>query len=302
MPPVTKNLIIINLLLFLSLLVGERYGMDLNNVLGLHFFLANDFRLYQLFTYMFMHGGFQHILFNMFAVWMFGRVMESSWGSRRFLVYYLVCGVGAGLVQELAQFVSYLAQGLHHYDAVNVGYMVMSTGEFLNRWTTVGASGAVYGILLAFGMTYPNERLFIFPLPVPIRAKFFVMGYAVLELLLGVGGANDSVAHFAHLGGMIFGLFLILYWRRRGGGGSGWGRPSLTSRIKNWFKTRRAHFTVHQGGGGRNAGRRQQDYDYNAQRKRNEEEIDRILEKVRKYGYGCLTEEEKRRLFDAGQR
>lgn len=139
MPPVTKNLIIINLLFFLAKFVAMRNGVDLDNMLGLHFFLAPDFSLYQLFTYMFMHGGFEHILFNMFAVWMFGRVMESFWGARRFLLYYIVCGVGAGLVQECAQYVSYMAQGLDQYDAVNVGYSVIPMADYLNRWTTVGA-------------------------------------------------------------------------------------------------------------------------------------------------------------------
>ena len=182
MPPVTKNLIIINLLFFLAKLVAVRYGVDLDNLLGLHFFLAPDFNFCQFFTYMFMHGGVTHILFNMFAVWMFGRVMESYWGGRRFLLYYVVCGLGAGLVQEGVQYVQYLWQGLGAYDTVNIGYTVISMGDYLNRWTTIGASGAVYGILLAFGMSFPNERLFIFPLPVPIKAKFFVIGYAVIEL------------------------------------------------------------------------------------------------------------------------
>lgn len=172
MPPVTKNLIIINLLFFLAKLVAVRYGVDLDNLLGLHFFLAPDFSFYQFFTYMFMHGGVTHILFNMFAVWMFGRVMESYWGSRRFLLYYVVCGLGAGLVQEGVQYVQYLWQGLGAYDTVNIGYTVISMGDYLNRWTTIGASGAVYGILLAFGMSFPNERLFIFRFPYRLRPSF----------------------------------------------------------------------------------------------------------------------------------
>ena len=143
MPPVTKNLIIINVLFFLGKLVATRYGVDLDDLLGLHFFLAPDFRLYQFVTYMFMHGGLTHILFNMFAVWMFGRVMESYWGARRFLIYYFVCGLGAGVVQEGVQYIQYLWQGLNAYDSVNVGYAVISMGDYLNRWTTIGASGAV---------------------------------------------------------------------------------------------------------------------------------------------------------------
>lgn len=303
MPPVTKNLIIINLLFFLAKFVAVRYGVDLDGLLGLHFFLAPDFKLYQFFTYMFMHGGFEHILFNMFAVWMFGRVMESAWGGRRFLFYYIICGVGAGLVQEGAQYVSYLAQGLNQYDSVNIGYAVISMADYLNRWTTVGASGAVYGILLAFGMTFPEERLFIFPLPVPIRAKFFVIGYAVIELLSALGSSGDGVAHFAHLGGMLFGWLLIRHWRRNNGGGSYYNNESVADKMKKWFGNRMDRFSaprkpkmdVYMGG-------RKDDYEYNARKKEQSEEIDRILEKIKKGGYDSLTEQEKQKLFDASQR
>ncbi len=305
MPPVTKNLIIINVLLFLAKIVAVRYGVDLDNILGLHFFLAPDFRLYQFVTYMFMHGGFTHILFNMFAVWMFGRVMESYWGGRRFLIYYLVCGLGAGLVQEGVQYVSYLVQGLDGYERVNIGYAMISMGEYLNRWTTIGASGAVYGILLAFGMSFPNERLFIFPLPVPIKAKFFVVGYAVIELLSALGNSGDGVAHFAHLGGMVFGFLLILYWRKNGGGGyyGNGGGGSFGSRMKGWFFNQRDRFSSYRKPKMKvSMGDRKDDYEYNARKRSEEAEIDRILEKVRKSGYTSLTEEEKRRLFDASQR
>lgn len=303
MPPLTKNLIIVNVLLFLASITAQRWGVNLNDFLGLHFFLAPDFHFYQLFTYMFMHAGLEHIFFNMFAVWMFGRVMEGYWGWRRFLTYYLVCGVGAGLMQEGVQYISYLWQGLDEYQQVNTGYQVMSMASYLNSWTTVGASGAVYGILLAFGMSFPNEPLFIFPLPMPIKAKFFVIGYAVIELFSAMSRSNDGVAHFAHLGGMLFGLLLILYWRKKYNsyyaGGS-----SLTDAIKNAVQAvrskvnsrRKPKMTIHM------SGDRKADYDYNAQRKEREEEIDRILEKVRKHGYQCLSEEEKRTLFDASKR
>ena len=170
MPTVTKNLIIINVLLFLAQFVAQSYGINLSDYLGLHFFLADNFNPAQLFTYMFMHGGFTHIFFNMFAVWMFGRILEQVWGPKRFLFYYILCG----------------------------------------------ASGAVYAILLAFGMLFPNQQLFIFPLPFPIKAKFFVIGYALIELYAGfANNPGDNVAHFAHLGGMIFGFILIMYWRKK---------------------------------------------------------------------------------------
>ena len=203
MPTVTKNLLIINVLCFLGAMVARRYGVDLNDMLGLHFFLASDFNPAQLITYMFMHANFQHIFFNMFAVWMFGRTLEMVWGPKRFLFYYILCGIVVNLSQ---------------YERVNTGISIISMDEYLNLLTTVGASGAVYAILLAFGMLFPNSEMFIFPLPMPIKAKYFVIGYAVLELVLGITG-GDGIAHFAHLGGMLFGLILIIYWRKKNGGG-----------------------------------------------------------------------------------
>lgn len=214
LPPVTKNLLIINVLCFFGYQVARKYGIDLNDMLGLHFFLASDFNLAQLVTYMFMHANFQHIFFNMFAVWMFGRTLEHVLGSKRFLIYYMVCGIGAGLVQEVVQYAQYALE-LSHYDSVNMGVSIIPMEEFLNMMTTVGASGAVYGILLAFGMLFPESRMFVFPLPFPIKAKFFVIGYAVIELLSGFGSSGDGIAHFAHLGGMIFGFLLIMYWRKK---------------------------------------------------------------------------------------
>ena len=214
LPPVTKNLLIINVLCFFGYMVAQKYGIDLNNTLGLHFFLASDFNLAQLVTYMFMHANFQHIFFNMFAVWMFGRTLEHVLGSKRFLTYYMVCGIGAGLVQELVQYVQY-AMELSHYENVNTGLAIIPMAEFLNMMTTVGASGAVYGILLAFGMLFPESKMFVFPIPFPVKAKFFVIGYAVIELFAGFGSSGDGVAHFAHLGGMIFGFLLIMYWRKK---------------------------------------------------------------------------------------
>ncbi|KAA6341778.1 Rhomboid protease GluP [termite gut metagenome] len=215
MPTITKNLIIINVLLLFGTLIAQRYGIDLVNYLGLHFFLAENFNVAQLFTYLFMHGGFGHVFFNMFAVWMFGTVLERTWGPKRFLFYYIVCGIGAGIVQEITQYIEY-KMVLSQYINVNTGTGIIPMSDYLNMMNTVGASGAVYGILLAFGMLYPNQRMFIFPLPVPIKAKYFVVGYAVIELLLGIANnARDNVAHFAHLGGMIFGFILIRYWKKK---------------------------------------------------------------------------------------
>lgn len=215
-PRITKNLLIINILMFFATVVAERYGVVLENYLALHYFGADNFMPHQLLTYMFMHGGFSHLFFNMFALFMFGSVVERTWGERKFLFYYLVCGVGAGLVQEVSQYVEFSAV-LSNYKLVDIGEGIRVTVvEFLNLRKTVGASGAVYGILLAFGVLYPNERLFIFPIPVPIRAKFLIIGYIVLELYLAIANRpNDVVAHFAHLGGMLFGFILIMYWRNK---------------------------------------------------------------------------------------
>lgn len=193
LPLVVKNLLIINVIFFLAMLVLRGYGIDINAILALHPLHTHvqypngaigQFHIWQLVTYMFMHASFDHILFNMFALWMFGYVLENYWGSRRFLFYYLICGIGAGIIN------------------------LMVPG-----WaSTVGASGAVYGILLAFGMMFPEERIYLYFI-MPIKAKWFVIGYAAIELFLGLQG-GDGVAHFAHLGGMLFGLLLILYWRK----------------------------------------------------------------------------------------
>lgn len=222
MPTVTKNLLIINIILFLAAIVAERFGIDLAEYLGLHFILADNFNVAQLITYMFMHANFLHIFFNLFAVWMFGRILEQVWGPKRFLTYYLICGIGAGIIQEIVQYV-YYAQVLSDYANVNTGFAIIPMQEYLNMMTTVGASGAVYGILLAFGMLFPNQQLFIFPLPIPIKAKYFVIGYAAIELWSGLSNSSgDNVAHFAHLGGMLFGLLLILYWRKKNQGNNGY--------------------------------------------------------------------------------
>ncbi|MBQ6682594.1 MAG: rhomboid family intramembrane serine protease [Bacteroidales bacterium] len=186
LPPVVKNLIIINFIVFLATMVLEKYNYnDITTMCALNAAWTGRFRIWQLLTYMFMHGSWSHIFFNMFALWMFGYVLENYWGSRRFLFYYLVCGIGAGLCNLIVP-----------------------------GWTiTVGASGAVYGILLAFGMMFPNERIYLYFI-MPIKAKWFVIGYAAIELLDGLFMTSDGIAHFAHLGGMLVGLILILYWRK----------------------------------------------------------------------------------------
>ena len=299
LPTTTKNLLLINALVFAATYFLQSW--DIAGKLGLHFFMASDFHLYQLVTYMFVHGGFTHIFFNMFALWMFGRVMENVWGPRKFLFYYMICGIGAGIMQEIAQLGTYYVEGLYAYDQVNIGTSILTTGQYLNLWNTVGASGAVYGILLAFGMTFPNERIFIFPIPVPIKAKWFVIGYAALELYSSISSSMDGVAHVAHLGGMLFGLLLILYWRRHPGSDARFGR----SRGQEFFNRMKASFDQRKGQGARNneqetrRNTREADMEYNARKQQRQAEVDAILDKIRKSGYDSLTKEEKKRLFEA---
>ncbi len=221
MPPITKNLLIINILFFLASLVMPGHGIDLEGLMGLHYFQADDFRPYQFFTYMFMHGNLEHIFFNMFALWMFGRIVEGTLGPKRFLTLYFVCGLGAGLLQEVVQYIYYSQyEMIDHFRDIMTGqlyvgkyFIIDGRALDLNLLSTVGASGAVYGVLLAFGMLYPNDKMFIIPIPVPIKAKYLIAGYAIIELLSTVTRSNDGVAHMAHLGGMLFAAGLILYWK-----------------------------------------------------------------------------------------
>ena len=302
-PTITKNLLIINILMFAATFVFERVGVELNNVLGLHFFMASEFHIYQLFTYMFMHGGWEHIFFNMFALWMFGCVVERVWGPKKFLFYYLVCGIGAGIIQEIAQFGSFYMQfpGVSFGDIFQIAH---NSAQALNKWTTVGASGAIYGILLAFGMIFPEERIFIFPLPVPIKAKWFVLFYAAIELFFALNSQGDNVAHVAHLGGMLFGFLLIRYWKRHPGSDR-FGRQSGMQFFDNMRSNWERHSKKKASDDRKdinNRTRQETDWDYNAHKKAEQDEIDQILDKIRRSGYDSLTEEEKRKLFDSSNK
>src|SRR5574344_903958 len=272
LPLVVKNLLILNCIFFIATTAAEKVlHIDLVQYLGLHYIGASDFRPYQFVTYMFMHGSFSHLFFNMFALWMFGNTIENAWGSKRFLIFYFVCGIGAGLVQELVQYIQFVTT-LQEYTNVRISaYQTIPMSQYLNMMTTVGASGAVYGILLAFGMTWPNSRIYIY-FAIPIKAKWFVIIYGVIELLSGLSN-SDNVAHFAHLGGMLFGLALILYWRRVDGDGN--------------FRIRR----------NKNFRRPKTDEEYNMEQADNQRKTDAILDKISKYGYDSLTKEEKEFLF-----
>ena len=295
----TKNLLIVNFLAFAATWVLELRGIDLTQLLGLHFFLASDFQIYQFFTYMFLHGGFTHIFFNMFALWMFGSVIERVWGPKKFIFYYIACGIGAGITQELVQYATYTIEGISAYQYVSAGGVQMTTDAYINLWTTIGASGAVYGILLAFGMIFPNERLFIIPFPFPIKAKWLIVGYIAIELFSAMTGPGDGVAHMAHLGGMLFGFLLIRYWQKHPNSSQSFGR----SRGQEFFENMKRRYDQRQQQNNRMKAeqtdpRRESDEEYNARKRKNQEEVDAILDKIRKSGYDSLTKEEKKKLFD----
>ncbi|MFH1319750.1 MAG: rhomboid family intramembrane serine protease [Bacteroidota bacterium] len=257
LPPVVKNLLIINGLVFLGTYVlGYTFGFDLVEYFGLYHWESQYFKPYQFITHLFMHGGFAHILFNMFALWMFGNVLENVWGGKRLLTYYLITGLGAGLIHLLvtsyqlfsiesaaqtyanapsievfraftAEYVPSIYLGSFQqlidswmYDPNNTYYIKNSLSlidqliEIKQDIPTVGASGAVFGLLLAFGMLFPNSVIYIY-FAIPIKAKYFVILYGALELWSGIqNNPADNVAHFAHLGGMLFGFLLIKYWGR----------------------------------------------------------------------------------------
>jgi len=229
--PVTRHLLIINILVWLATYVFQRAGIiDLHQWLGLHFWKGSQFNVAQLFTYMFMHDtrGFAHIFFNMFSLWMFGSLLERVLGAKRYIFYYIMCGLGAGLVQELVwqfSWQSILAGSVSGpaatsitdiINAINSGQASFTMDSFYNSMVTVGASGAVFGLLLAFGVLFPNMPMYIIPFPFPIKAKWMVLGYGLIELFFGVSHTFSGVAHFAHLGGMLAGIVLLYYWKSKG--------------------------------------------------------------------------------------
>ena len=222
LPEVIKNLLIINGLLFFATISLENYGINLTQIFGLHQFQSSNFMPHQLITHFFMHGNFSHLFFNMFALWMFGKTLEKIWGAKRFLIYYLITAIGAAILHLIvSQYqILYLSNNIPEIlDLAKQGLYNVGNSDSLRltqliNTPTVGASGAVFGILLAFGMLFPNTLLYIY-FALPIKAKYFVILYGILELYLGLSNnPADNVAHFAHLGGMIFGFFLIKYWQK----------------------------------------------------------------------------------------
>lgn len=235
LPPVVKNIIMINVIMllaayavqsFMGLSLGSE-NLYLNTKLGLYFPKSDQFMPLQIVTHMFMHGGLMHIFFNMYALFIFGPILEHVWGPKRFLTYYIVCGLGAAFTHETVIALQYNhlvnsispenmqiflrdgANGLYTGDlgAIQSLYSLLHT-------PTVGASGAIFGVLLAFGVLFPNTQLMLLFPPIPIKAKYLVAGYGALELYLAVTQPGSNIAHAAHLGGMFFGYFLIRYWRK----------------------------------------------------------------------------------------
>lgn len=292
LPTVVKHLLIINILMYLATFTLNRFNIDLTDILGLHFFKASNFRIYQMVTYMFMHGNFGHLFFNMFALWMFGNTLENLWGSKRFLLFYMVCGIGAGLCQELVQYIQYTTS-LAQYETVNLQGHIITMDAYLNMMTTVGASGAIYGLLLAFGMMFPDSMIYVYFF-IPIKAKWFVIGYAVIELITGLTGV-DNVAHFAHLGGMLFGLLLILYWKKNPAGPDK-DFKKLKDIFQSWKQKSHLKYTPYEEVKDEPKVPRS-DEEYNRQKAQKERDMDAILDKISKSGYGSLTQEEKEFLF-----
>jgi len=235
-PQAVKGLLIINAGMFLitELLIITN-NIDLKRMLGLYYFDSKMFQPYQIVTHMFMHGNFMHLFFNMYALWLFGQVIERVWGPKKFVIYYFITGFGALILHSLVKYFEYrsLISGLPP-DAIEYikteGMNVLASGKnytdstlgelniFLNYSYTVGASGAVMGLLIAFGMLFPNIELQIIFIPIPIKAKYFVIGYAVIEMIWGISNIpGDNIAHFAHLGGMLFGFILVKIWGKSKG-------------------------------------------------------------------------------------
>ncbi len=292
-PPVLKTLIIVNVVVFIFdafFLEIYHFGdISLKTLFIKYLYLwpvgdNSNFYLWQLISYQFIHGGFMHLFFNLFALWMFGSELEEMWGSKKFLSYYLLCGIGAGLIQL------YVAP------------------LFSDPAPTIGASGAIYGILLAFGLTFPDRPIFMFPLFIPIPAKFFVLIFAGIELLTGFTSSGSGIAHFAHLGGALTGFLLIKFGDKLG----------LFRFIENLFKPKQINYKPHESNSNPNIYRANWTNTYKTHEapkspagtssffvdgeQVTQMRIDEILDKISATGYQNLTDKEKRILFELSQK
>lgn len=213
LPVVIKNLIIINALVWLAQVTVGKELLSMENLFALHHFSSVHYHFWQFISYMFLHSAdsFFHILFNMFALWMFGSTLENLWGPARFLAFYIVCGLGAGLTQAIA-----LTYDISQYTAqFEAGQIGMEELFMLTNIPTLGASGAVMGIFAAFAYTFPNSQMLILPIPFPIKAKWALLGLGVLDVLGGISSESTGIAHFAHLGGAAVGIVIVLIWNRK---------------------------------------------------------------------------------------
>lgn len=227
LPPVVKTLLIVNVVMFIFSMIFP----NLQQYLAIYSFKSEFFKPIQLITHMFMHGGFAHLFFNMFALYMFGKILEEVWGPKRFFIYYFVTGLGAALLHlgviqiEIHSMMNQMTPEKIDIVLSQGGDVIMSGKNYIDphmrdlnsmiNTPTVGASGAIYGLLLAFGMLFPNVLLYVY-FAIPIKAKYLVMIFTAIELYLGfINRSGDNVAHFAHLGGMLFGLIFILIWKKK---------------------------------------------------------------------------------------
>lgn len=218
--PVVKNLLIINVIFFFATWLFKQQGTDLREHLAVFYFDSSFFRVWQPITYMFMHANMAHIFFNMFALYSFGSILEAHWGGKRFINFYLITGLGALALQWAVQaFEVYQITGSPINDLVTLSGIGGVDGQTLRGIYTgpmVGASGAIFGILVAFAMLYPNLEMYIMFIPVPVKAKYIIPVYIVIELFLGVARfQGDSIAHFAHLGGALLGYILVKLWKNK---------------------------------------------------------------------------------------
>jgi membrane associated rhomboid family serine protease len=213
LPVVIKNLIIINALVWLAQITVGRDLLSIEDLFALHHFSSVHYHFWQFITYMFLHSSdsFFHILFNMFALWMFGSTLENLWGPAKFLSFYLVCGLGAGLTQAIA-----LTYDISQYNAMfEAGQLGAAELFALINVSTLGASGAVMGIFAAFAYTFPNSQMIILPIPFPIKAKWALLGLGILDVLGGISSESSGIAHFAHLGGAAVGIIIVMIWNKR---------------------------------------------------------------------------------------
>ena len=222
LPVVTKNIIIINVIMYLATLAFETVNIDLVKLFGLHYYLADDFKPHQFITYIFMHGGFSHILFNMLGVYIFGQVLEQVWGPKRYLIFYILTGLGAALAQyiimhfEISDVLDIVNQDINsrNLDTSQRTELINQKYEYLNKHVIIGASGSLFGLLGGFGMLFPNRELYLYFF-IPIKAKWLVILYGGFEIFSGLqNNPTDNVAHFAHIGGLLVGLALVLFWRK----------------------------------------------------------------------------------------